>query len=55
VGREETVVGLDDDGREVGRRVDLEADLGLLAVVDRQALEDQATEARSRASSLAPM
>merc|ERR1719199_1368595 len=50
VGREETVVGLDDDEREVGRRVDLEADLGLLAVVDREALEDQATEARSRAS-----
>merc|ERR1719216_453315 len=50
VGGEEAVVGLDDHRREVGRGVDLEADLGLLAVVHGEALEHQATEARARAS-----
>jgi len=38
------VVGLDDGGGNLGAAPDGEGDLGLLAVVDGEALEEQATE-----------
>jgi len=44
VGREHGVVGLDDGGGDLGRRVDGEAELGLLAVVDGESLEEEGTE-----------
>jgi len=50
VGRQDRVVRLDDRGRDLGRRVDGEAQLGLLAVVDRQALQQQRAEARAGAT-----
>merc|ERR1719421_1736301 len=50
VRREHRVVRLDDRGRDLRRRVDGEAELRLLAVVDRQALEEQRAEARAGAT-----
>ena len=50
VRREDRVVWLDDSGRDLRRRVDREAELGLLAVVDREALEQQRAEAGARAA-----
>merc|ERR1719329_696032 len=47
---EDGVVRLDDSGGDLRRRVDGEAELGLLAVVDRQALEEQRGEARASAT-----
>lgn len=47
---EDRVVRLDDSGGDLGGRVDGEAELGLLAVVDRQALEKQRGEARASAT-----
>ena len=44
VRREHRVVRLDDGRRDLRRRVHREAELGLLAVVDRQALEQQGAE-----------
>merc|ERR1711968_187093 len=46
VGGEHGVVGLDDGSRDLGGRVGTEAKLGLLAVVDREALEEEGAEAR---------
>ena len=45
VGRQDGVVGLDDGGGDLGGRVDGELELGLLAVVDGQALQQQRAEA----------
>merc|ERR1719446_500698 len=47
VGREGSVVRLDDSGGHLRRWVDAEAELGLLAVVDGETLEEQSTEARA--------
>merc|ERR1711881_663567 len=45
VGREHGVVRLNNGGRDLRRRVDSEAKLGLLAVVDGQALEEERAKA----------
>lgn len=45
VGRQDGVVGLDDSSGDLGRRIDAEVKLGLLAVVDGQALEQERAEA----------
>lgn len=45
VGREDSVVGLDDGSRDLRRRVNGELELTLLAVISRQALEEQGAEA----------
>ena len=50
VGAEHGVVGLHHGGAEEGRRIDREAELGLLAVVQRQSLEQQRTETRTGTS-----
>lgn len=50
VGRQHAVVRLDDGGRDLRRRVDGEAQLRLLAVVDREALEQERAEARASAA-----
>merc|ERR1719331_3164578 len=50
VGREHAVVRLDDRGRDLRRRVDGEGELGLAAVVDRQALEEEGAEAGAGAT-----
>ena len=47
VGGQDTVVGLDNTGGEVGRGVDAEIQLGLLSIVNRQSLQQQRTETRS--------
>jgi hypothetical protein len=47
VGRENRVVRLDDGGRDLGCRVDRELELRLLAVVDREPLEQESTETGS--------
>merc|ERR1711981_1095279 len=44
VSREDGVVGLNDGGGDLGRGVDGEAELGLLAVVDGESLEEERTE-----------
>lgn len=44
VGGQDRVVGLNDGSRHLRGRVDRELELGLLAVVDRQALEEEGTE-----------
>ena len=44
VGGEHGVVGLNDGGGDLGGGVDGETELGLLAVVDREALEEEGTE-----------
>jgi len=44
VGGEHGVVGLDDGGGDLGGWVDGEAELGLLAVVDGESLEEEGTE-----------
>merc|ERR1719214_323682 len=50
VGREDAVVRLDDRRRHLGRRVDGEGELGLAAVVDREALEEERAEAGAGAT-----
>jgi len=50
VRREDRVVGLDDGRRDLRGRLDREVELGLLAVVDREALEEERAEARARAA-----
>lgn len=47
MGREDSVVGLNDGSRDARRRVDGELKFALLAVVGRQALEKQGAEART--------
>ena len=47
MGREDRVVRLDDGGGDLRRRVDGESELGLAAVVDREALEKERSEAGS--------
>jgi len=47
VGGEHRVVGLNDGGRHLGRGVDGEAELGLLAIVNGQTLEEQRAETRA--------
>jgi len=44
VGGEDAVVRLDNSGGDLGRRIDSEGELGLAAVVDREALEEQGTK-----------
>ena len=44
VGGEHGVVGLDDRGGHLGGGVDGEAELGLLAVIDGESLEEEGTE-----------
>ena len=51
VGRQNRVVGLDHSVGDLGRGVDGEAELGLLAVVDGQTLQQQRAEARSGSTS----
>jgi len=51
VGGEDGVVGLDDRRGEVGSRVDREGELGLLAVVLGETLEEESAEPGSRSSS----
>ena len=50
VGREDRVVRLHDRGGDLWGRVDGEAELGLAAVVDREALEEQGSETGSGTS-----
>merc|ERR1712196_213619 len=50
VRREHRVVGLDDGVGDLRRRRDAERELGLAAVVDREALEEERAEARARAA-----
>jgi len=50
VRRQHRVVRLDDGGRDLRRRVDGEAELGLFAVVDREALEQQRAQAGAGAA-----
>ena len=50
VGREDGVVGLNDGGRGLGRGIDGVAELGLLAVVDGEALEQEGAEAGAGAA-----
>ena len=50
VGGEDGVVGLDDGGGDLGRGVDGVAELGLLAVVDGEALEEEGAEAGAGAT-----
>merc|ERR1719504_368885 len=50
VRREHRVVRLDHRGRHLGRRVDGEGQLGLAAVVDRQALEEERAQAGAGAA-----
>ena len=50
VGGEDRVVRLDDGGGDLGRRVDGEAELGLAAVVDGEALEEERAEAGAGAA-----
>jgi hypothetical protein len=50
VGREDGVVGLDNRGRNARSRVDGEFELALLAVVGREALEEESTETGTCAS-----
>ena len=50
VGREDGVVRLDDGGGDLRGRVDGEAELGLAAVVDREALEEEGAEAGAGAA-----
>jgi len=50
VGGQDTVVWLNHRGRDLGRRVHSEPELGLLAVVYRQALQEEGTKARARSS-----
>eukprot|EP00760_Papus_ankaliazontas_P018112 PhM_4_TR17429/c0_g1_i1/m.78134 len=50
VRREDGVVGLHDGSRDLGRGVDREAELGLLAVVHGQALQEEGAEAGARAA-----
>ena len=45
VGREDSVVGLNDGGRNARSRVDGELELALLAVVGGKALKEESTEA----------
>lgn len=44
VGGEDRVVRLNDRGGSLGSRVDAELELGLLAIVDREALHEESTE-----------
>ena len=50
VRREDGVVRLDDGGRDLGRRVDGELELGLLAVVDGEPLHEERGEAGAGAA-----
>jgi hypothetical protein len=50
VGGEDGVVGLDDCGGDLGGGVDGEAELGLLAVVDGESLEEEGAEAGAGSS-----
>jgi hypothetical protein len=50
VRRQDGIVGLDDGGRDTGRRVDGELELRLLSVVGRETLEEESTEAGARAA-----
>merc|ERR1719310_1359707 len=50
VRREHAIVRLDDRGRDLRRRVDGERELGLAAVVDREALEEEGAKTRARAT-----
>ncbi len=45
MGRENSVVGLDNGGGDTRRRVDGKLQLGLLSIVGGQALEEESTEA----------
>jgi len=47
VGAEHGVVGLNNGGGDLGRGVDSEAELGLLAVVDGETLEEERAETRA--------
>jgi len=47
VSGEDGVVGLNDSGGDLGRGVDGEPELGLLAVIDRESLEEEGTETGS--------
>lgn len=47
VRRQDGVVGLNNRGRNTGRRVDGELELGLLAIVGRQTLKQKRTETRT--------
>ena len=50
VGGQDTVVWLNNWGGDLGRWVHSEPELGLLAVVNRQALKEEGTKARARSS-----
>ena len=47
VGREDSIVWLNDGGRDARSRVDGEFELALLAIVGREALEEESTETRT--------
>ncbi len=47
VGGEHRVVGLHDSGGHLGRGVDSKAQLGLFAIVDRQALQEEGSQTRA--------
>jgi len=50
VSRQDRVVGLDDGGGDLGRGVDGEAELGLLAVIDGESLEEERSKTGSSAT-----
>ena len=50
VGREDSVVGLNDGGGDARSRVDGELELALLAVVGGKTLKEKSTESRSGSS-----
>jgi hypothetical protein len=50
VRRQDGVVGLNDGGGDAGGRVDGELELGLLAILGGEALQEEGTEARARAA-----
>jgi hypothetical protein len=50
VGGQDTVVWLNHRGRDLGGWVHSEPKLGLLAVINRQALQEEGAKARSRSS-----
>jgi len=47
VGREHRVIGLNDGGRDLGRRIDGETELRLLTIVNRETLEEERAETRT--------
>jgi len=50
MGGQDGIVGLDNSSRDLGSRVDGELELGFLAIIDRETLHQQGSEAGSSAT-----